>query len=105
MFVKNKYGGDGLGGWGLIERGGFPPLKRVGGTCILESGAYLRGGALNRGFMGIDKLMVITEPAVHCSKHTSIIRPGFEIISQQRASHAQQRSYPINAESFLSTQN
>ena len=42
--MKNKDGGRGRGGGGLIERGGliiFLPLKRVG---LLERGAYLRAG-------------------------------------------------------------
>ena len=79
--MKNKYGGEGRGG--LIERGA---------CLLLERGDLLeRGGGLNRGFTSIDKPVVITEPTVHCSKHTAI-RPRFEIIAQQHASHAQQRS-------------
>ena len=71
---------------GLIN---FPPLKR-GEHLLLERGDLLERG-LNRGFTGIDNPIVVTEPTVHCSKHT-VIRPGFEIIAQQHSSHAQQRS-------------
>ena len=38
-----------------------------------------------------------------CTKRMAI-RPGFETISQQHATHAQQRSYSIHAESFSRTQ-
>ena len=79
--MKNKYGGEGKG---LIERGGLLTFLLWKG-----GGVYIRkGGGLNGGFMVIDKPMVVIEPTVHCSKHTAI-RSGFEIISQQHASHAQ----------------
>ena len=46
----------------------------------------------------IDRTMVLTEP---CTKRTAIT-PGFETVSQQQTAHAQQRSYSIHAQSFLS---